>query len=61
MNQTTKTKTAIIEGKTLSLKDVVWASVQTAAERLKDHPSKTALVEFEVNGCKVECVIRAPE
>lgn len=54
-----KTITMTIETKA-SMKDVIWATIQTASTRMKDRPGKTALVEFDINGCHVECLVRGP-
>lgn len=55
-----KTTSMTIETKA-SMKDIIWATIQTASERLKDRPGKTALVEFDVNGCHVECIVKGPQ
>ncbi len=55
-----KTETMTVKTEA-SLKDVIWATLQTATEQLKAKVNKSGLIEFKLNGCEIECVVRSPK
>lgn len=43
------------------LKDVIWTTLETAAKQLKERPpGKSGFIEFDLDGCKVQCQVLSP-
>lgn len=60
MTDTNKT-TQSFELKTdASLKDVIWSTLQTAAQQLKDRNARSASIQFKLDGCDAEVVLVNP-